>query len=451
MSDPKRALKTVECPNCEKKVPQTTFCIVCGKKLDVIPSKKAKPHFSMVICPICKQNVPETEFCIRCGNKIEVSSMREVTQVIESETPSSTTSCPLCRENVPFEHNFCHLCGGRIKKEDKDHLPSIICNRCWKPNPTNTDYCIHCGAISLGKHTFQVKLLDEPFEGYQLDLSQFFQPTTVPLSAFRHGTSKNFPIRSTIMHSAYFGVKIQRTKQNFVSRNFGGFDRKNLLNYIGTFALLLIIYVFWYSSRYIGLTGRIDIITEGFLALVAITFLTFLLMSPIWLSTFLVFRNTGYRLNFKLDSSKIFITIIFNMLWILFGYGPILLRMGEFKDVDQRIINQRPFVKGIVWGAVITIFFSTILGLLTLTVVGIPGLFAGFLFQNHPIKGHILASYFGATWIALILLLPLGEYFDRVIKQWNVIGYLILLTIGFLLLTHSFNLIGFLTQRISRV
>ncbi|MFX0050656.1 MAG: zinc ribbon domain-containing protein [Candidatus Hermodarchaeota archaeon] len=450
MEDPKKAIKTTKCLKCGKEVPQTSFCINCGNKLDIVIPKESEKHFSKIICPSCKQSVPITDYCILCGKKIKSSPLSETTHTDESEISSNLLTCPLCRENVPFDHNFCHLCGGRIKKEETDQIQSLICNRCWKPNPPNTEYCIHCGTVSLGRHTFKAKLLEKPFEGFQLDHDQFFQPSTVPLSALRQRTSKNFPIRSTIMHSAYFGVKIQKSKQNIISRNFGAFNRENLLNYTGTFFLLLIIYIYWYFSRYIELTDEMNLITEGISMFSAIILLTFLIMVPIWLSTFFVYRNTGYRLHYKLDLTRVFFTIIFNGLWILLpqGFGPILLRMGEFKDLDQRAISQKSFIKGIVWGSIITVFLSVILGLLTVTIVGVPGMFAGFLFKDHPLKGHILATYIGATWISIILLLPLGEYFDRVIKQWNLVGYILLLIIGFLLLSHSFNLISFLTQTI---
>jgi len=130
----------------------------------------------------------------------------------------------------------------------------------------------------------------------------------------------------------------------------------------------------------------------------------------------------------------------------LFGFGPIILHMGEIRDVKPQIFNQRSFRRGIILGVIFVLCCSTILGLLTLTIVGMPGLFSGFLFQDHPLTGHILASYFGATWLSIILLLPLGDYYDKVIKQWNIVGYLILLIASFILLTHSLNLIGILTQ-----
>jgi predicted amidophosphoribosyltransferase len=450
MQDPKKAIKIIKCTKCGREVPQTSFCINCGNRLDIVIPEESEKHFSYTICPSCKQSVPITDYCIECGQKIKSPSLIEATQIEKSEISFNMLTCPLCRENVPSDHNFCHLCGGRIRKEETDQLQSLICNRCWKPNPPNTEYCIHCGTVSLGKHAFKTKLLEKPFEGFQLDHDQFFQPSTVPLSALRHRTSKNFPIKSTIRHAAYFGVKVQRSKQNIFSRNLGAFNRENLLNYAGTFIFLLFIYIYWYFSRYIELTDEINPFTEAILMFSAIILLTFLLMAPIWLATFFVYRNTGYRLQYKLDITKIFFTIIFNGIWILLpqGFGPILLRLGEFKGLDQRAINQKSFTKGIVWGSIITVFLSAILGLLTVTIVGVPGMFAGFLFKDHPLKGHILATYIGATWVSIILLLPLGEYFDRVIKQWNIVGYILLLVIGFLLLTHSFNLISFLTQTI---
>jgi hypothetical protein len=156
-------------------------------------------------------------------------------------------------------------------------------------------------------------------------------------------------------------------------------------------------------------------------------------------------------MNYRLDSSRVFITIIFNLLWILLPFfGPIILQLGDFKDPQERVIVHKSFIRGIVWGSVITISGTLILALLNLLTLGIPGMFAGMVFQNHPIKSHLLTSYFGATWISLILLLPFGDYFDKVIKRWNQLGYLILLAIGLILLTHSFNLMGLLSQNVYR-
>jgi hypothetical protein len=77
-----------------------------------------------------------------------------------------------------------------------------------------------------------------------------------------------------------------------------------------------------------------------------------------------------------------------------------------------------------------------------------PGEFVGFLFINSPLKSHIITSYFGSIWISIILLFPLGDYYDKVIKQWNQIGYFILLSISFFLLLHSFTLMNFLSQMV---
>ncbi|MFX0013938.1 MAG: zinc ribbon domain-containing protein [Promethearchaeota archaeon] len=400
----------------------------------------------LVSCPHCKKNVPNTVFCISCGKKIDSKS-----QAQEIET-SETEKCPLCRKEVPSDHNFCHLCGARLKKKIMNGQDeNVLCNRCWKPNPTGTDYCIHCGANRQVKRS---KLLMEPFEGFQLDLSHFFQPVSVPLSTLRQTliSSKDFPLKSTISYSKYFGVTKTR-KASSLFRNLGGFDRTNMIHYFGTMILILLIYIFWFQGRYGVLVEQYNPVNDGILAIFfGGVYLTSLLMIPLWLSTFMVYRNTGYRLNYRLDSSRIFITIIFNLLWIIFPFfGPIILQLGDFKDPQEHVVANKSFIRGIAWGSVLTINFTLILALMNLFTIGFPGLFTGFLFQDSSIKIHLLTSYFGATWISLIILLPFGDYFDKVIKRWNQVGYLILLAIGLLLLTHSFNLMGLLNQNIYRV
>lgn len=437
-------MKEKNCPHCEELVPQTEFCIKCGKKLE-IDLFEASLKKTFRICHHCEKNLPDTNWCIYCGKKQETRTIPKHIQEVEIVT------CPLCRQEVPTSHNFCHLCGGKLKKKTiGSNAVNFFCSRCLKPNPPDTEYCIHCG---LKQQMKQSKLLEEPFQGFQLDLSYFFQPVTFPLSTLRQGltSSKNFPVKSIISQSKYFGV-IKSRKASLLYRNIGGFDRNNMLHYLGSFGLMLIIYTFWYYIRYADLVDRIDPLTDGMLILLfGGVFLTSLLMIPIWLSTFLLYRTNGYRMNYRLDFSRVFMTVIFNTIWLLFvGFGPILLQVGDFKDSKDHIIMHKSFIRGIAWGAVITVSLTMILALLSFAIVGVPGVFAGFIFQNHPIKSHLLTSYIGATWLVLILLLPFGDYFDKVIKRWNQFGYLILLAIGFLFLIHSFNLMDLLTQRIIR-
>ncbi|MFX0126484.1 MAG: zinc ribbon domain-containing protein [Candidatus Hodarchaeota archaeon] len=443
MNSSNNDVESIRCSHCQKIVPRTQFCIFCGFKLDT-SAVGTLDHPVLIKCPHCRHEVPKTTYCISCGKNLELISQQK------EQISSETVKCPLCRQEVPTAHNFCHLCGGRLRKKQGEIEQDVFCTRCWKPNPPETEFCIHCG---LNRKVRQSKILEEPFEGFQLELSHFFQPVSFPISTLRESltSSKDFPLKSTISHSKYFGITKSR-KASLFFRNFGGFDGNNLLHYIGTLILLLIIYIFWYTGRYADLVEPIDPITDGIIIFIfGGVILTMLLMIPIWLSTFMLYRNTGYRMNYRLDSSRILITVIFNLLWILFPFfGPIILQLGDFKDPQERIIMHKSFIQGIVWGSILTISGTLILALLNLLTLGIPGMFAGLVFQNHPMKSHLLTSYFGATWISLILLLPFGDYFDKVIKRWNQLGYLILLAIGLLLLTHSFNLMGLLTQNVYR-
>ncbi len=432
-------MNLLKCPYCGEMVPSAKFCIKCGKELE-IDASGASDHQQLITCHHCGKNVPKTKWCIFCGKSLEKIPLTELPQATEM------IECPLCRNEVPSSHNFCHLCGGKLKKITvNDQEQSILCNRCWKPNPPDTGYCIHCG---LQRQVKKSLFLEKPFEGYQLSLSQFFQPSMLPLSTLKFSltSSKKFPNRVTISHSKFFGVTKSR-KGSVLFRNFGGFDGNNLLNYLGSFILIFLIYIFWFSGRYSNLVEQYNPITDGILtSFFGGILLTALLMLPIWLSTLLVYRNTGYRLNYRIDSSRVFITVIFNVIWLFVGFGPILLQIGDFKNPRERFLVQKSFIKGIVWGTVFTVCFTLLLALLSIATAGFPGVFSGFLFQNHPIKSHLLASYFGATWISLVLILPFGDYFDKVIKHWSQLGYFILLAIGFLLLTHSFNLMGLLYQ-----
>jgi predicted amidophosphoribosyltransferase len=437
------------CNSCRKSVPKTDYCILCGEKIVDKTTYGDSSDINSVSCPNCKKTIPKTEYCIYCGKN--VNSSNEITENQKLVEPDIST-CPLCRSEIPGDHNFCHLCGGKTKKKfiEIQKQQSMYCNRCWKANPPNIDYCIHCG---LKQQISKSKLLEKPFEGYQMDLSQLFHPTAYPLSTIKQNitaSSRTFPSKSIIIHSKYFGVYRSRKKtMNFVYRNFGGFDLNNLLNYSLTFFLMVFIYFFWYSERYRVLSQGTDVLIDSLLVLFfGGIVMTTLLMLPTFLSTFLVYRNTGYKLNYKLESSRVFTTMIFNFIWMIFGFGPIYLRLGEFRDPQERIVVNKSFVKGISIAAIIIVLSSSLLAFLSVLIVGIPGEFVGTLFNNSPLKGHIITSYLGSIWISIILLLPLGDYYDKVIKRWNQVVYFILLAAGLLLLLQSFSLMQFLTQTI---
>ncbi len=439
----------ITCNNCKKIVPKTDYCIFCGEKfLD----KRITDDISIInslVCPNCKKTVPNTEYCVYCGKTID--SSKEIAEN-EDSVEFNNPICPLCRSEIPKAHNFCHLCGGKVKKSIKGEQKqqSIFCNRCWKAKPPNNDFCIHCG---LKQQISKSKLLEKPFEGYQMDLSQLFHPSAYPLSTIKQSltaSSRTFPSKSTIIHSTYFGVYRSRKKtMNLVYRNFGGFDLNNLFNYLLTFVLMVIIYFFWYSEQYRALSQVTDVFTEsGLVFFFGGILLTTLLMLPTWLSTFLVYRNTGYKLNYRLESSRVFTTIIFNFIWMIFGYGPIFLRLGEFRDPQERIIINKSFIKGISIAAIIVVLSSSLLALLSVLIIGIPGEFMGTFLKNSPLKGHIIISYLGSIWISIILLLPFGDYYDKVIKRWNQVVYFILLAVSLMLLLLSFNLVQFIVQAI---
>lgn len=418
--------------------------------------KREDNEYERIICPYCGKLIPNTSYCILCGKLVqkqqapkETNEAYSISSEIRIEENLEKSVCPLCRNEIPPDHNFCHLCGAKRKKIIKDDQPQrVICNRCRKPNPPNIDYCIHCG---LKRQIKKSKLLEKPFKGYQMDLSEVFRSQTFPTTMLKHDlmiSSLIFPSKTTVIHSNYFGVsKTQPKAVNSILRNLGGFDTRNLSNYMMVFILMISIYAFWYFGRYESFSVTEDNVTNIFFVLVfGGLIMNTLLMLPVWLATFFVYRNTGQRLNFRIESSRVFTTVVFNILWMLFGFGPIFLRLGEFKDFNERIIFNRSFMKGIALGSAIVVLCALIFGVLCTAVIGIPGEFVGTLFNDSPVRSHIIASYFGSVWIALIMLLPLGDYYDKVIKQWNQLGYIVLIIICFFLLFNSFSIIGYLAQ-----
>ena len=432
-SDKKELVLTV-CPHCLQKVPKTRYCVTCGGEIESTGSNEKGQETIKINCLNCKKNVPDLPFCTNCGH------------AMSKKTELETTLCPLCRKEIPSsDHTFCHLCGAQIKGSSPTSVSeTVICSHCWKPNPPNTGYCIHC-TKSMTQKPRKTVLLEEPFDGYQLELSQLLKPTTVPLSMIKQKASPSLPVKSTILHSPFFGVVTKsRQRLSFLDKNFGGFNRENILNYIGSFLIVIMIYYFWYSSNYqpilapSGIDSRID----GIYTLLAGFILFSLLMVPLWVATFFVYRKNGYHINYRLDTSRVLITMIFNFLWVYFGGGPIVLRLGDIKKTEERAIRNSSFIKGITWGSIITISGTLFLTLVTVLTFGVPGMFTGVLFQNHVLKAHVVATFFGATWISLMLILPLGDFYDRVMKQYNMVLYFIMFVLAIVMLLYSYQVIN---------
>jgi hypothetical protein len=227
-----------------------------------------------------------------------------------------------------------------------------------------------------------------------------------------------------------------------LNKNFGGFNRENILNYFGSLVIVSMIYFFWFQRTYSSVNVNINPIFDGIVVILFGALLTSLLMMPVWLATFLVHRKTGNLVNYRLDTSRVLITIIFNLLWGYFGGGPIILRLGDIRNTEERAIKNFSFIKGVGWGSLFTVISTAIIALFTASVVGIPGSFAGFLFQNHMLQPHIYTLFFGACWISLILILPLGDFYDRVLKEWNIVAYLMMLTTAILILLYSYQVLA---------
>ncbi len=426
-------LNFITCPHCKARVPKTDFCITCGQKMSTPQEKDDQPAFEKIKCPHCEETVPKTVFCIKCGKSLSP----------ESPMTDKEQLCPLCRQQVPSGHTFCHLCGARIKSSIQEGPQSVICNHCWKSNPPNTGYCVHCGATDLGRKQKRSILLDQPFEGFQLELSQLLKPASIPLTIIRQGASKNFPNKSVISHTRSFSVIHQNhSTLSTLNKNFGGFTGQNLLNSLGVFLLVTMMYLYWFNIYSNSPShGAINLdsytVVDGFLAIIFGFLLTSLLMMPIWLSTFLVYRKSGYRVKYRLDSTRILITTIFNFLWISFGGGPIILRLGDLKSTEERALKNRSFIKGIGWGSIYTVAMTAILAIISVGIVGIVGNFSGFLFQGLSLRTHLLTLFFGATWISLILILPLGDIYDRILKDWNMVIYFIIVIMVLVIFLYS--------------
>ncbi len=436
MDSDKKEIAITICPHCKQKVPKTKYCITCGGEIGSTDIKEKSQEIAKVDCPNCQKHVPTLPFCIYCGHALSKTNSVEPEKHL----------CPLCRKEIPSsDHTFCHLCGAQLKTTiATSESQTVICNHCWKPNPPNTGNCIHC-AKSMARKPRKTVLLEEPFDGYQLELSQLLKPTIVPLSIIKQKASPSFPVKSTILHSPYFGVVIKsRQRLSFLDKNFGGFNRENIMNYLGSFMIVIIIYFFWYSGSYqpILATGEVDPTIDGIYIFLAGIILFSLLMMPIWLATFFVYRKNGYHINYRLDTSRVLITMIFNFLWVYFGGGPIILRIGDIKKTEEQAIRNSSFIKGITWGSIITISGTLFLTVVTVLTFGLLGMFTGIIFQEHVLKAHVVATFFGGTWISLMLILPLGDFYDRVMKQYNLVLYFVMFVMAILMLLYSYQVLN---------
>jgi hypothetical protein len=232
-----------------------------------------------------------------------------------------------------------------------------------------------------------------------------------------------------------------------LNKNFGGFSRPNLLNYLGSFFVVTMIYFYWfdyYGSSELHEALNIESLAfiDPFLGIISGFILTSLLMMPIWLATFFVYRKTGYQVKYRLDSSRVLITVIFNFLWIFLpGGGPIILRLGDIKTTEERGIRNRSFIKGIAWGSVYTVIVTIFFAIISIGMVGWGTEFTGFFQNVGSLKTHFLTLFFGATFISLILLLPLGDFYDRVLKEWNIVVYFIMLIVIILMFFYSMEVL----------
>ncbi|MCK4847532.1 MAG: zinc ribbon domain-containing protein [Candidatus Heimdallarchaeota archaeon] len=435
MNSDKKEIALIVCPHCKQKVPKTKWCITCGGEIVSTLINDTQQETVRIKCHSCQENVPALPFCVHCG------------KALNKPVEPKQKLCPLCRQEIPVsDHAFCHLCGAQLKTsvQTSSETSVVICNHCWKPNPPNTGYCIHCAKL-LSRKPRKTVLLEEPFEGYQLELSQLLKPTTVPLSIIKQKTTSNFPTKSTILHSPYFGVVVKsRQTLSFLDKNFGGFNRENIMNYAGSFVIVLMLYFYWYSEYYSTLNtfetilSGVDPTINAIIVFIAGIILTSLLMMPLWLATFFVYRKNGYYLNYRLDTSRVLITMIFNFIWILFsGGGPIILRIGDIRKTEDRAIKNSSFVKGITMGSIITIVFTLFLTAITVLTFGSLGTFSGLVLHDHILKVHVAATFFGGTWISLMLILPLGDFYDRMMKQYNMVLYFVMFIIAILMLLYS--------------
>lgn len=101
----------ISCPKCGASIaPNSTFCSVCGSKLEELNTSPKQEENESDVCPNCGRKVDkDAAFCTYCGTRIPDEQIQiEETEVIPKDT------CPNCGNKIKPGQTFCIKCGVKL-------------------------------------------------------------------------------------------------------------------------------------------------------------------------------------------------------------------------------------------------------------------------------------------------------------------------------------------------
>lgn len=104
----------INCPKCGASIAlNSTFCSVCGSRLEELNSSPKQEENESGLCPNCGRKVDkDAAFCIYCGTKIPDGQPQiEETEVIPKDI------CPNCGNKIKSGQTFCIKCGVKLPEQ----------------------------------------------------------------------------------------------------------------------------------------------------------------------------------------------------------------------------------------------------------------------------------------------------------------------------------------------
>lgn len=397
----------------------------------------------VIQCPKCNNNVPPMKFCIKCGHHLptQIKDANIITKEMGEDV-----QCPLCRKKVPSKHNFCHVCGGKLKKETAK-IDNLICPKCWKTNPSMIKFCIHCGS-SLSK--WQSRFLREDFQGFSLDINEILKPQTLPMGSLRFGfsLSKDFPAQSEIIYSNQFSARnIDKNSPSKVRLFLSSFFvASNIGTYLLTFLSIWFLFSLWLyqNTSEFSESALVNILT---FSLPGTIFLSLILQLPIIFPISYLYTSKRVKLSYQINYNRLMILLMINATWMFFGFSvPLFLfKVGELK-IDQKKFERKEFIRSVSWGMTSSFVLTLILAFSCIPLLGIPGFLGGILFDN-TIKIPLIVTYISSIWICLLTLLPLfKDYQDKIYMEWNRILYFVFIVVFIPFFFHAYQVISLINQ-----
>lgn len=101
----------INCPKCGASIaPNSTFCSVCGSKLEELNLSPKQEEDESSVCPNCGRKADkDAAFCTYCGTRIPAGQPQtEETEAVPKDI------CPNCGNKIKPGQIFCVMCGVKL-------------------------------------------------------------------------------------------------------------------------------------------------------------------------------------------------------------------------------------------------------------------------------------------------------------------------------------------------